>query len=367
MKSNISLSPNIAQNCNRQPKLSSGLKKIFGLILLLIPYLLYVGFVIKTNQGPVDYETFMDIGQRFIEGTQVYGENSYYPMPFVLIFAFFSWLPRPISITIWLLAPVIFAIIIFKGNPLILLFAPLFSHFVGGQTSLFGMLGFWGYRKFIDPNKAFGGILLSLTLLKPQLGLVPLIYAIIQWYLELKKHKRICVQAWACIISTILIYLPCFIIFPNWVAHWLNNPRPLFERAMSGFIPRTLLYIFHSETVIYWLSLSILSIFLFIGLWFLYGKSLTLYLAVIGSFIVNPLVHDYDIIELIPLLDTPLRIWLAVLSSIPGWLVIIFAYSNDHAWYVYSIIAPFILFAILYPTLFKNEKAPIITEHKMNK
>lgn len=56
------------------------LLKITSVILLLIPYLLYVGFIIQLNQGPVDYETFVDIGHRLLDGNEIYSENSYYPI-----------------------------------------------------------------------------------------------------------------------------------------------------------------------------------------------------------------------------------------------------------------------------------------------
>lgn len=91
---------------------SPRLLRLTALIVLLLPYLLYVSFVIRLNRGPVDYETFINLGHRLLEGREVYGENSYYPLPFVMIFALFSWLPRPLSIASWLLAPLILALII---------------------------------------------------------------------------------------------------------------------------------------------------------------------------------------------------------------------------------------------------------------
>ena len=90
----------------------SRLLKLTSVALLLILYLLYVGYVVRADRGPADYETFMDIGQRLLEGNEIYGENSYYPMPFVMVFALFSWLPRPMSMAIWLLAPVASALLI---------------------------------------------------------------------------------------------------------------------------------------------------------------------------------------------------------------------------------------------------------------
>src|SRR5689334_22207804 len=130
------------------------LLRLTGVALLLIPYLLYIAFAIRVNRTGVDYETFMGIGHRLVTGGQVYGENSYYPMPVVMIFALFSLLPRPVSIAVWLLTPVISALLITGGNPLVLIFAPVFGHFVGGQASVFGMVGLWGYRKHLAPRQA---------------------------------------------------------------------------------------------------------------------------------------------------------------------------------------------------------------------
>src|SRR3990172_579797 len=101
---------------SKMQKTDYRLLKLACVVLLLVPYLMYVSFVIRANRGPVDYETFMGTGQRLLAGAEIYGENSYYPMPFVMVFALFSWLPRPISLAIWLLAPVITALLTAKGN-----------------------------------------------------------------------------------------------------------------------------------------------------------------------------------------------------------------------------------------------------------
>ncbi|MCD4673692.1 MAG: hypothetical protein K8R77_13595, partial [Anaerolineaceae bacterium] len=238
--------------------------------------------------------------------------------------------------------------LITKANPLVLLFAPVFGHFAGGQSSVFGMLGLWGYRKHLETDNPSGGIYLGLTMLKPQLGIVPLVFAVIQWWKAFRTQKRIPRQAWAFAITTAIIYLPGFLIMPDWPARWLSSPRPLFERALSGFVPRTLLYFFPNQTNGYWLILVALGLLLLLGIWHLYRKQITLDLAVLWSFIVNPLVHDYDLIQLVPLLDTPKRMLTAVLLSIPGWLVILFAYTSNTAWYAFSIIAPGVLGMVLW-------------------
>lgn len=321
----------------------SGKWKVFWLTLLLVPYLLYLIFVVMKGRGPIDYETFMDIGNRFLQGVEVYGENSYYPLPYVMIFAFFAALPRPLSQILWHLLPVIASLLISGWNPLILLYAPLFSHFTGGQTALFGLLGLWGYRRAPDPAQVKGGVWLALTFLKPQLAIFPFGYALWTWWKEWQSSRKIPHQAWAWLIAFLAIYLPSFLVIPDWPLRWLENPRPLAERAMSGFLPRTLLYFISWKTIFYWLVWGILAGMLFWLIWHLNGKCISLDLLVLWGFVISPLVHDYDLIQLIPLLEPPILLLSALLASIPGWLTIILAYEVDKAWYTFTFIAPIIL------------------------
>ncbi len=75
--------------------------------------------------------------------------------------------------------------------------------------------------------------------------------------------------------------------------------------AMSGFIPRTLLFFYPPKSIEFWAWLFILG-GLLIGLILALNKRIFgLDLAVLWGFIVSPLVHDYDLIQLIPLLDKP--------------------------------------------------------------
>jgi hypothetical protein len=328
--------------------------------ILLMPYIFYTAFIIRANQGPVDYETFMTIGHRLLDGKQVYSENSYYPMPFVMIFAFFSSLPRPASMALWLLLPVIIALAIAGWRPYPLVFAPVFSHFTGGQTSVFGLLGLWGYRRNIAPDNIAGGIWLGLTLLKPQLGLVPLAYAIWQWISFFRSQRRVPRQAWAWGVTMLILYLPGFFLVPDWVQQWLQYPRPLFERAMSGFIPRTLLILgLNPQAIPYWLIWGLLGALLLLAVWLVCRRRLPFDALILWSFITSPLVHDYDLIQTVPFLDTPLLQWAAVILSLPGWVVILTAYRNDSAWYAFTIIAVGLLGIWLYQKTKSSKKNPM--------
>ena len=83
---------------------------------------------------------------------------------------------------LWLLLPVLAALMIAGWKPWVLIFAPLLGHFVGGQSALFGLLGFWGYRKEKEKDQLGTGLWLALTSLKPQLGIIPTGFAFYQWW-----------------------------------------------------------------------------------------------------------------------------------------------------------------------------------------
>lgn len=312
------------------------------LLSLLILYILYVWFIIQHNRGAVDYETFMRIGRRFLDGKEIWGENSYYPFPYVMVFAFFSQLPRPLSILIWHVGPVLIALAISDWDLRVLAFAPLFGHMVGGQTAVFAMLGTWGYRRYADSQDWRGGVWLALTLLKPQLGLIPVGWAITQWWKFFSRTKNMPSQAWSWVAATMVMYLPGFILIPDWPLRWLNAPRPLFLRALSGLVPRTLLMC-NVQGSAFLAILVTLSVSLFWLIWYVGGRQIDFDTTLLWGYIVSPLVHDYDLIRLVPCLHDSRQRSTAALLSIPGWLVIFFAYANDTAWYVFTIIAPGLL------------------------
>ena len=335
---------------------NSNVLRILLTSLLLLPYLAYIAYIIRGDQGPIDYETFMKIGNSFLEGGDIYGENSYYPLPYAGIFAVFSLLPRPLSMAIWLLAPVILALAITGFQPYTLLFAPTFSHFTGGQSSIFGLLGFYGYRKNLDPTTYAGGIFLALTCLKPQLGIVPAGYAVYQWILYLKKNQRIPAQAVSFAGSLGLIFLPSFLIRPQWLIEWLYTPRPLFDRAISSAVPRLLFLVSKPEKPTYWVLWFVLTIAVVLITWKLKGESQPLDILVLVSFIINPLVHDYDLIQILPTIQGPIMPAAAVVLSIPGWWTMTTQYGNDEAWVSFILIAPGLLITYILQEKRKRDK-----------
>lgn len=259
-----------------------------SLILLSLFYLFYTTFLIRSGVGPVDYDTFMDIGRRFLSGQDPYGPNSLYPMPFVGIFALFAWLPRPVSLALWFGGQVFSALAI--GGPWVLAFAPTMAI----QSSALGMIGLWGYRR--NPDKPVGGLWLAVILLKPQLGLFPLIWAANRWRKCLQERRRLPAQFWTFLFSMSVFYLPWFLLNPHWVNDWLSNPRGLRERAMAGIIPRAIYYL-ELPSIFCWLLVAILASAL---LWVI-RQYLNFDTFILWSFMISPIIHDYDLIQLIPI------------------------------------------------------------------
>jgi hypothetical protein len=328
-------------------------------LLYVLPVLLYVGyvgFVIGNGRAGVDYETFMEIGARFNSGAPIWTENSYYPLPYVMIFGLFSSLPRPLSILIWHLVPVLAAILLSRWHFYPLLFAPLFAHMVGGQTAVFAMIGLALYRA--DRMGWRGGVGLALLLLKPQLGIFPLLWAGGEWLYTLIQQRRVPVSAYIFAACALLLYLPTFLLIPDWVNQWLAQPRPFFERALAGFVPRTLYLVFEQGSLAFWIALTLTGALLLFVIMRVMRQRLSFDAFMLAGFVLNPFVHDYDLIQMIPLLSLPPLHWTAILASVPTWLVIAFAYGQDSAWYVVTLIAPAVLFAYLWAARFYAPPRP---------
>jgi hypothetical protein len=141
-----------------------------------------------------------------------------------------------------------------------------------------------------------------------------------------------------------LIYGPTFLLIPDWPVQWLRGPRPLFQRALAGFVPRSLLVLFGETGLWFWIAWLLI---VGISLIWLVRQRPDFDPWMLWSFVVNPIVYDHDLIQMIPLLQTARLRWVAVLASLPTWGVIFLAYRNDSAWFVVTLI-PLSTFIVQY-------------------
>lgn len=308
------------------------------LLLFSLPYFLFLRYMYVTGSAPIDYLTFIDTGQSLLNGTFAYQVNVYYPLPTVLVFAVLAWLPGWLSLAVWFVFPVMLALWMLEWDPLVLLYAPLLSHFLGGQASVFGLIGLWAVVQHRDSWK--GGSLLALSLLKPQLALIPLAYAGASWLNAWRGSRRLPAPLVAFAVTALGLAAPAFIVYPGWLPDWLGNLRPLFQRALAGLLPRLLVDRLSPLQPEFWLVLTLAALVVLALLYLLDKKQMPLPLAVLWSFIASPLVHDYDLIQLVPLLHRRIVRVAALLVSIPGWYVLAVRYADDRAWLVFALIAP---------------------------
>src|SRR5689334_14390497 len=91
-------------------------KKLVLYIPIIVIYVSYLLFISLNNHPPVDYMTFMQIGQRYLNHQSIWEFGSYYPLPYVMIFAWFSTLPAALSIFLWHAIPMVVILIISQGQ-----------------------------------------------------------------------------------------------------------------------------------------------------------------------------------------------------------------------------------------------------------
>jgi hypothetical protein len=304
-----------------------------GLLLALAVYATYLVYIVTSRHAAVDFETFRDIGQRCLDHRPIWSRNSYYPLPTVMVFAALAALPFSLAAILWHAVPVWIALDVTRWRVWVLLFAPLFANLTGGQSAVFGLLGLYLYRRYQDDWR--GGLGLAALTFKPQLAIVPLLWAGWQWAQAVRATRRVPAQAWSFVGFTLLVYGPAFLWQPDWVGQWLVYIRPMDERGLAGFVPRSLLVLLGHVSPLYWLLWVGITGGSCVWLWRLrpdFDRFL------LWSFLVHPLVHDYDLIQMIPSLNTSSLQLAAVLASAQTWIVMAAAYGDDQAWFAVTTI-----------------------------
>jgi len=97
--------------------------------------------------------------------------------------------------------------------------------------------------------------------------------------------------------------------------------------------------------------------------WKLKGNSHSLDVLLLASSVINPLVHDYDLIQILPTIWGPIMPLASVALSLPGWWTITTRYGIDTAWVTFSISAPGLLMTYIYQCRRHLETADNRTAH----
>jgi len=318
---------------------------VIGVGLLLS----YVGLSLTIADAyPYDYGILLSGTQAFCQPELAFEYNSLwlYPAPFYSTMCLPLGLSPPLTLVLWMLIPFFLVLILSGRRGLILLFPPFFIHMLLGQSTWL-LLPLFAYAVWIDDKQVrwWHGILGALVVFKPHIGGLALVWL-------LYHHRRRIGFVLTSIISIILVLIPAFVMLPSWLFDWLGNGRSfkLVSMANIGVIPVNLLGVgvdaenalasapaLSDQLIIYGFG-AICAIILLVLLYWRRG-TLTWYDWVLVFCLANPLIHDYDLIILIPFIGLfPFRLKLAMLVAIPVW-----AYAMVTGMYHASILITIVL------------------------
>ena len=186
---------------------------VIVVLLFVLEIVLFLPRVMQVWQ-PYDYWQYTQMGQAVRQGHNPLGAGRFYPLPTILwIFVPLSLLPDWFRV-VWVIAPFGFILLLFRRQAIPLFaFVPLW--FVVGD----GMLDSWlllPLAWLVQNRPVWAGLGAALVLFKPQLAILAVMYALVQW-LATRDWKNLGVFA----LAMTIFYVPAFIINPNWIAQML--------------------------------------------------------------------------------------------------------------------------------------------------
>jgi len=275
---------------------------------------------------PYDYAQLMIGAERFCYDTTFsYDQRWLYPAPFYTTFCLPQHVAPQILFWFWMVAPILAAIFLGGQRSAVLAFPPLLVHLVLGQSTWVVLPLYILASVYHDKRIPWWyGILLGLAVLKPHIALIVWLWLVWHWR---KSWGALLIGA----ISSLVILMPAFFIQPYWVTQWLENGRGFktISLANIALLPVQLLQLGEGQTpsvspiigrVIVLGFCAVVAICLYYLISKRRGK-LELYDWVLIFCFANPLMHDYDLIILLPFLgNRPQRLLLAVTSSVIVWI-----------------------------------------------
>jgi len=279
---------------------------------------------------PYDYAQLMIGAERFCYQTDsfIYDERWLYPAPFYTSFCIPQHHLPQILFWLWMIVPFLLVIWIGGQRSAIVVYPPLVLHLVLGQSTWVLLpLYMLAERLSRDDSQRvplWYGIILGLAVLKPHIAFAAWVWIVWRW-----RERWLLLLTGA--ISSLVILLPSFFMRPNWLFEWLANGRDYRPISMANIalIPVELFqlgldqaaYISSgSGQLIIWGTGLMTAAALYFLIHRRRGK-LELYDWVLIFCFSNPLMHDYDLIILLPFLgNRPQRLLLAVTAGIFVWI-----------------------------------------------
>lgn len=277
----------------------------------------------------------------------VYSGEHLYPAPFYTTFCgLFRYMPVLLFV-LWTGLP--FLIVLWLGGKraAVLVYPPFVIHTILGQSTWLLLPIYWLALQ-ADRNKKLKwwyGLAVPFALFKPHISLLPLAWLV--------YHERRNIAFWGVsIVSSLLAFIPAFILQPNWVTEWLSAGRgyKIPSIANIGIFPIQVLRLGDTQTALLDATSGQLVVLAFCGsmalalLFAIYQRrgTLTLYDWVLVFALTNPFMHDYDLIILLPFIaNRPKRLLIAVVAGLVVWVSMAFT-----TYYNASIVITFTLFVV---------------------
>jgi len=288
---------------------------------LLLAYLIVAYFRVP----PFDYallmhgaETFCFDSTTFEFGVSATGRN-FYPATFYTTFCLPHHLLPHLLLALWLLIPCGLALWLAGFRSAVLVYPPLFILLLLGQSSWLVLplyiLLVYGRE---TPRWWYGFAFVGLAF-KPHIALPAALILCWRW-----RHTRPILLTGALAVAAVL--LPSFIMRPGWLLEWLPKGRGFepVNLASIAYVPVRLLRLPFDPD-----PLALLGVWLFclgvgVALYALLRRrrgELEIYDWILIFFFVLPLLNDYDLVVLLPLIAVrPRRLLLALTAGILTWV-----------------------------------------------
>lgn len=300
---------------------------MLGLALLLAYW--GIGEFIR-GLPPYDYLHLMSSSQQFCfsQSTFEFGWPHLYPASFYTTFCLLYRTIPPVLSFVWLMIP-FFAVLLLAGRrSAVLVYPPFVILLILGQSTwlLFPIYGLVAYR-VNHPPKWWYGIFLFGAVFKPHIALMGVAWLVYRWY----RYRNF----WLTAVATwVILLLPGFLMRPTWLFEWLPSGRG-FEPISLGsiaIVPVRLLGIDVNRVIgmdpgagnqaMIWLFCGLFALFLLFSLYKRRGR-LEFYDWLLVFCFANPLLNDYDLIIILPLIALfPRRLLLALTSGILVWVYV---------------------------------------------
>jgi len=194
---------------NLPPRRRATLALLAFLLMILAWEALWLAPLALNRWHAFDYDNYRQAGKLLLAGQNPYGPHRYYPLPTVFwIFVPLALLPDWFRL-IWVLAAFLAILLVQRKNGwLFFLFSPLWIVVRDGMLEGWLLLPL---SVFLRNVPGWAGLSAAILLLKPQLALLPIVYALISWLRQGNWRNLLTFGG-----SLLILFAPAFLLMPAW-------------------------------------------------------------------------------------------------------------------------------------------------------